>query len=507
MIAELFSGYTEAYGTYIIPPDAIPSETGKRKGEARTIREPVSPELWQCHLLGEQGLGIIPIRETNDCLWGCVDIDMYQDFDPVIIVKKLHELSLPLWVFRSKSGGCHVVVFFSKPVAAVKVRQWLSQIASVLGFAQSEIFPKQTQLGPDNLGNWLNMPYFGGLNDQASTRFAYHPSEFTGLLLSEFESLCKSEDPEKIFKFTLKGQLKKAAKSNEFSDAPPCLEALCTAGKYPEGSRNCGLMNLALFRRKSIEDDDKWESIVFADNNRYMGPGSQNEVRQIIRSIRRKPYEYMCNEEPLSSHCNRGLCQTRRFGVTHHQATITGLQKIDTEPPVWLLQVEDDTVKLSTEQLHSQILFSRAVLEQINYLPMPRKPQDWTLLLRILLEKVQVIDMPYETSNEGRMSESIIEFIVNSTPADDHSQIHQGIPIDENGRTFFRSRDLFDYLKDHGYADIHRNRSIYFAMMKQMKIIQVHTPRKIAGVSTRLWSITTPERVVIQTQTPEEAPF
>lgn len=266
-------------------------------------------------------------------------------------------------------------------------------------------------------------------------------------------------------------------------------------------------MNLALFRRKAIQDDERWEKCVFADNTKYMGPGSTNEVHQIVRSIRKKKYEYQCNEEPMSSHCNRGLCQTRRYGVTHHQASVTGLQKIDTEPPVWLVQVEDKPVRLSTLQLHSQTLFQQAVIEQINECPMPRKTQDWTLLLRVLLEKVQVIEMPKEATHEGRMAESIEDYVSSCTPATDPSQIHQGIPIEEDGRTFFRSKDLWVHLQDHGYRDVYKQRAMYFALIKGMESVKMHSPRRIAGASVRLWSIETPARIEITAKVVEEAPL
>lgn len=508
-IQDLFKGFKDAYGTYIIPQDAEVLENGKRKGEARTIREPITKELWAKHLDGSQGLGVIPINAANVCSWGCVDIDSYIDFDPLTIWAQVKELGIPLTVCRSKSGGCHVYALLAKPVPAAKLRAWLSQVASALGHAQSEVFPKQTHLGEDNMGNWVNMPYMGAADDGPTTRFAYHPSTGEAMTLSEFEASVEASDPEEFFKFSLKKELKKKSKeSDEFSDAPPCLEALCNAGKYPEGSRNCGLLNLALFRKKAIPDDEKWEKVVYSDNHRFMGPGSNNEVRQIIKSIAKKQYEYQCNQEPLSSHCNRGLCQTRRLGVTHVQASVTGLQKMLTEPPVWVLQVEDQPVRLTTRELHSQELFQQAVMAQINEMPMPRKKQDWGLLLRTLLAKVQVIEMPVEATEEGRMIDSIEDFVTSCTPASNPSQIFQGIPIEEDGRTFFRGKDLMNYLMDHGFRDIHKNRPAFFSLIKEMDSVTIHPqPKTIAGSSVRLWSIVTPAKVQIEAKAAEEVTF
>ena len=47
-------------------------------------------------------------------------------------------------------------------------------MAEKLGFAGSEIFPKQDALAkPEDKGNWLNMPYFGG---DATDRYGIKPA-------------------------------------------------------------------------------------------------------------------------------------------------------------------------------------------------------------------------------------------------------------------------------------------------------------------------------------------
>jgi hypothetical protein len=503
-IQKLFRGYEQAYGTYTVDQQDQRAD-GKRKGQALTLREPVTEELWSRHLSGVQGIGIIPIRESHDCYWGCIDIDVYKNFMPETIVDKVLELKLPLWVFRSKSGGCHVVAFVSDPIPAQKLRDWLKEVASAIGYAKSEIFPKQVSLQADNLGNWLNMPYF---NSDSTMRFAYHPSTKSPLSLLQFEEECDPLPSKDLLSFSLESHLaqKKGGQKDEFGEAPPCLEQLCLAGQYPEGSRNTGLLNLAAFRRKSIEDDENFQGAVFADNRKYMGPGSDQEVKQIIRSLKKKNYEYQCDLEPLASHCNRAICQTRKFGVAHHQASLTGLQKIASEPPVWIIQVDDHEVRLSTESLQSQLLFQRAVMEQTNLVPLPRKPNDWTLVLRTLLSKVQVIEMPAEATREGYLMEMIEDYLSSAAPATDESQIHQGVPIERDGRSYFKVTSLFAWLHDHGFKDIHSNRAQYLAMMKKMRQLECHDPRRIAGRPVRLWSIGSPLRVEISTPE-EEIPF
>ena len=65
----------------------------------------MTDDLWLKHLQGSrQSLGIIPINEDNQCIWGCVDIDSYAGFDHKKLIDKIKELNLPLMVCRSKSG-------------------------------------------------------------------------------------------------------------------------------------------------------------------------------------------------------------------------------------------------------------------------------------------------------------------------------------------------------------------------------------------------------------------
>ena len=64
---QRFAGMERAYGTYDLSTPVIRGD-GKRNGRAVTKREPVTLSLWLDHLAGKQpGLGIIPIRDGNDC--------------------------------------------------------------------------------------------------------------------------------------------------------------------------------------------------------------------------------------------------------------------------------------------------------------------------------------------------------------------------------------------------------------------------------------------------------
>ena len=75
----LFAGFASAHGTH-----GEPVQDGLKwaiKTTARTVREPVTKQLWEKHLRGEISLGVIPIREDGTCSWGSIDVDQYgEDF-------------------------------------------------------------------------------------------------------------------------------------------------------------------------------------------------------------------------------------------------------------------------------------------------------------------------------------------------------------------------------------------------------------------------------------------
>ena len=174
MLAEnfynLFSGLDRAYGRYDLDTD----QSGvKRSGTARTIAEKLTLQQWELHLEGKQGLGVVPIRDDAKVLWGAIDIDEY-DLDVDTLSKSLG--TSPFIPCLTKSGGIHLYVFFKKATSAKLVVNKLREITSALGKPSAEIFPKQIKLVTDrgDVGNWINMPYFGG---KRTTRYAIYNGE------------------------------------------------------------------------------------------------------------------------------------------------------------------------------------------------------------------------------------------------------------------------------------------------------------------------------------------
>jgi hypothetical protein len=166
---ELFSGSDIAHGTFEM--NGVSRADGKKQGQVKILREPPTVDLWETHLKGGTGVGIIPIKSDNTCRWGAIDIDSYT-VDHKDLSQKISKLKIPAVVGRSKSGGAHIWVFLKEPVEAVSVQRKMTELASSLGYADSEIFPKQATILVErgDTGNMLNMPYHSG---KRTTRYAF----------------------------------------------------------------------------------------------------------------------------------------------------------------------------------------------------------------------------------------------------------------------------------------------------------------------------------------------
>ena len=182
---DLFKGLERAHGRYDLSTENQDGQ--KQGGTARTVQETITLHEWDLHLKGERGLGVIPIRDDNKVYWGAIDIDVY-DLDLEEFSKSLG--SSPIIPCRTKSGGLHLYVFFKEAILAKSVVPKLREIATLLGHASAEIFPKQIKIISErgDVGNWINMPYFGG---EYSTRYAFY--EGKRLSLEEFIKTAKEK--------------------------------------------------------------------------------------------------------------------------------------------------------------------------------------------------------------------------------------------------------------------------------------------------------------------------
>ena len=117
-----------------------------------------------------------PAMKQGETKYGIIDIDPknYDHFDKKFIIDKIQEYKLPLIPILSKSGSIHLYVFMEKFVDAATLKSFLSNLLPLFNLkADTEIFPKQTQLTRDlergglRPGQFINLPYFNRTDRRA----------------------------------------------------------------------------------------------------------------------------------------------------------------------------------------------------------------------------------------------------------------------------------------------------------------------------------------------------
>lgn len=453
-LMRLFSGDERAHGTYDFSKAATnAAKKNKVEGTGYTRRSPATVELWEKHLAGDYSLGIIPIREDSTCSWGALDIDQY-DLNLAKLAQDIDRYSLPLVPCRTKSGGAHLYLFVTEPVEAAVIKDQLELISSQLGFGGCEVYPKQTEVLVErgDIGNWLNMPYYGG---ETTDRYAFD-SEGNALSIKEFFKLVEVRrvTPDKI------EDIEVPSAANALDEGPPCLQHLIRQG-FPEGTRNVGLFNLAVYLRKARPDTWKQELEKF--NQEYMQPPlSAMEVLSAQKSVDKRSYEYTCKQQPIASFCSMGLCRTKKFGIGHDGSsnsqgsnfpTISGLSKLDSRPPIWFLDINGSRIQLDTEELQSQNLFQRVCMDELNVVTPSMNKAAWQNMISGLMSNVVVIEAPDDMSPQGQFWEMVEKFCTQKAQAKAKEEILLGKPWSENGWVYIRMIDLRAYLDRNRFRD------------------------------------------------------
>ncbi len=439
--AKLFKGSQRVYGWYDAR-NLTTSENGKSTGKAFTRRTPQDPELtedlYQEHLEGQSGLGIMPIQDDDTCLFGAIDIDEYgPDFNPEVVAAGIYRdseaLGLTPVITRSKSGALHVWFFFKKPIMAGVLMKKLNDIAAFYGYPGIEVFPKQSTVKnpqkPDELrvGNWINVPYFDA---RKTSRYGF-ALDGSSLSLSEFLTFARDRltDTKHFREVDLE-----PSDSVPFADGPPCLQKLARQG-IGEGGRNNVIYQCAVYFKKKLEDPEKVTVAVDEFNRQYIVPPMNSKELGTIRgSVLGGDYHYKCSDSPMKEFCNRTECIRRRYGVSDGGGSGSGINVSFEEltkymyldkdgnptdnPAYWELTINDVVFRFEDEELMTFGPIKKRLFSSLDILVADVSKARWEDHLRGLLERVIRIVLPYEESYEGQLFILLQNFILENCSAD-----------------------------------------------------------------------------------------
>jgi len=156
--ASLFEGRRDAYG-------ADHGECIRLNEAEHGFQHLVWNGLWKNHLSGDQPIGVYPIVSYL-VKWGCSDIDVDDLQAAVNLRNALKALDITAWIEVSKAKGYHVWVFAEQWISAAIMRRALLAAHDIAGVPATEVNPKQERLAPNAFGNYVRLPYPGGLQAQ-----------------------------------------------------------------------------------------------------------------------------------------------------------------------------------------------------------------------------------------------------------------------------------------------------------------------------------------------------
>jgi len=461
--AELFSGDDQHHGISVYTNE-IDEKKGKRKAKSWTAHEPVTLELYEKHLDGNNGLGIAPIRRDGTVLFSVVDIDEYHQ-DLNVYHRIVYERKLPLIPFTSKSGGLHLYVFWEKPEPAKEVIEFLREVLAILGLkSNTEIFPKQHTLaggGEESMGNWINLPYWNNGEYQ-------YARNARGLAVPFADALDLIESSK-----TSIAKFRNVLNTLPAFDGPPCMQALLLRGDFDNRNEfffSYGVYAKAKYGEESYHNaasygvyakakygEESYHNAAIEANNSLLRPLPLGELKNtVLKSLDKKTYSYKCKMAPIVDFCSRGICTQREFGISG--STIPGfdfgqLTQHKTEgTPYYTWLVNDNEMRFNTEnEMIKQDKFRALAMRFIHRLPPRLKDETWTKIVNNALETMELEEGNVDVHSEGAiLKEAITDYFTTGAHGTTIDAVTYGqiFPDNQNNRFIVKATDMRKYLEN-----------------------------------------------------------
>ena len=228
---EIFEGLKQDVGIAYLNKLETDSVTGKKRPVYGWQHKPITNQDYLDHLEGNKSIGIQPCDDDGIARFGAIDIDSkdYKDFSIKKYLDIIKQYDLPLIPIKSKSGGLHLYVFLKEPVKALVIKKFLESLLFTLQLPlRIEIFPKQTELGKDSEGNFINgnfinLPYYNK-SERVAINFDGKAFSFDQFI-KVIEANLKTEKELEEFSLAHVKTVLQGGPS-EFDDGPPCLQMM-----------------------------------------------------------------------------------------------------------------------------------------------------------------------------------------------------------------------------------------------------------------------------------------
>lgn len=290
--AALFAGRTDIAGVHI----ASENRTFTERPEGG-----VTEETYRAHLEGRRSLGIAPLRDDGTVSWFAFDVDVDDQGLTRRIRSVLAQHGFAPYIERTKSKGYHVWCFLSEPTPAKAVRALATQVlVEADAPSHMEVFPKQTWLREGQVGNWINLPYYGGMPDK---RVMIDDDGQVIPLQTFLAFVQRTPFPQEVAEalhLSNPGKRGGAIKigfgdRREYDGPPPACVLHAMQADAPEGTRNDTAARLVgYWAGYAGLDDDEVSDKLHEWNEQLADPLSEHELEETIRKVSKKRNSWGC---------------------------------------------------------------------------------------------------------------------------------------------------------------------------------------------------------------------
>jgi hypothetical protein len=398
-------------------------------GHVRLEHKQATEDDWRAHLLGQRFLGISPLQDDGTVWFTCIDVDKTEDnvdyqFEYSEEMGKIKRSNLPLVVFRTKSGGLRIAIFFLEPIEAELAVKRMKQIAAQLGYAGQEIFPKQIKVdvAHGDCPSWIYLP-FGPtdpfpdqccMNEVGNPRELYEAvihatkmriakQEFFDLFVEEFKAKTNGRangknHPKGKWVTPDYGEPYEETIKTMFWDGPICLWYIAME-KCSDLQHNFLFVCGVFFRRKYSENWDK--ALEWVNYNVLRPVGDAEKFQQLVKDFKSRsdrPYEYPCKTPPICNRCHAHACKKQPYGVgqgngiDHYELGITAMLR--GENTTFIVNVGEERVPFTASELMNMQRYREKCLAYTVSFPDAMKKNEWERIVQNSLENATKVEPP-----------------------------------------------------------------------------------------------------------------
>lgn len=311
--AALFRGRSDAFGVL-------------QAGQIWAVRGSVSLVQYRLHLEGKVRLGVYPLLRDGHTHFLALDFDGPQAeraADAVFERASHHGLALCREI--SKSRGVHLWMFFGERVPARDARTVALTLVAEAG-VKAEIFPKQSVLPAEGVGNFIWLPLSGESVSRGKTVFVDPNSHQPYADQWDYLHRIPTVHPSTVTALARQARASPAGPVPEarggqsrvyHGDLLPCAQAMMRG--VAQGCRDVVAFRLAIHLKASGLSKEKAEQILRRwDAKRNQPPLGLSTIREKVRSVYQRNYtSYGCEDPLIAPFCSEDCpVRRRRTGTT-----------------------------------------------------------------------------------------------------------------------------------------------------------------------------------------------